>query len=87
MRCKWFEESVLPLKIDLMQDYFDEKNIICNINSKIEIYRKRCKECNKQFTSEKENKQYCPECEEKIKKEKSRERSKNYRKNQKKNDV
>lgn len=80
-RCTYFESCVLPISEILMAKYYDNINVNINTENNKIIHKKRCKRCNNIFMSIKENKQYCDGCTEILKREKSRERSRNYRDN------
>ena len=64
--CKYFINSVLPLDKKLY------KELLPDAEETSGLYNKVCKYCNKQFTSDKKNEQYCPKCKDKVKKEKAR---------------
>lgn len=64
--CKYFINSVLPLDKKLY------KELLPDAEETSGLYNKVCKYCNKQFTSDKKNEQYCDKCKDKVKKEKAR---------------
>ena len=64
--CKYFINSVLPLDKAL------HKALLPDTEETSGLYNKVCKLCNKKFTSDKKNEQYCDECKDKVKKEKAR---------------
>ena len=64
--CKYFINSVLPLDKKLY------KELLPDAEETSGLYNKQCKICNKQFTSDKKQEQYCPKCKDKAKKEKAR---------------
>ena len=71
--CKYFINSVLPLDKDLY------KELLPDAEETSGLYNKVCKYCNKQFTSDKKNEQYCPKCKDKVKKEKTKLRVQKHR--------
>jgi len=64
--CKYFINSVLPLNKDL------HKELLPDAEETSGLYNKVCKLCNKKFTSDKKQEQYCDKCKDKVKKEKAR---------------
>ncbi|SKA94436.1 Cysteine-rich VLP [Caloramator quimbayensis] len=71
--CKYFINSILPLDKELY------KQLLPDAEETKELYNKVCQSCNKQFTTDKKNGQYCPKCKDKIKKEKTRLRVQKHR--------
>jgi len=71
--CKYFINSVLPLDKELY------KELLPDAEETSGLYNKQCKICNKQFTSDKKNEQYCDKCKDKVKKEKTKLRVQKHR--------
>jgi len=71
--CKYFINSVLPLDKELY------KELLPDAEETSGLYNKVCKYCNKQFTSDKKQEQYCPKCKDKVKKEKTKLRVQKHR--------
>ena len=64
--CKYFINSVLPLDKAL------HKALLPDAEETSGLYNKVCKYCNKQFTSDKKNEQYCNKCKKKARAERNK---------------
>lgn len=64
--CKYFINSVLPLDKDIY------KELLEGAGEETGLYDKVCKICNKHFTSDKKNEQYCDRCKKKARAERNR---------------
>jgi len=71
--CKYFINSVLPLDKKLY------KELLPDAEETSGLYNKVCEYCNKHFTTDKKNEQYCPKCKDKVKKEKTKLRVQKHR--------
>jgi len=58
--CKYFINSVLPLDKEL------HKQLLPDAEETSGLYNKVCQMCNKHFTSDKKQEQYCPKCKDKA---------------------
>ncbi len=64
--CKYFINSVLPLDKDLY------KELLEGAGEETGLYDKVCKMCNKHFTSDKKQEQYCDNCKKKARAERNK---------------
>ena len=61
--CKYFEESVLPIKKDLEYKYRQERNL-CEL-----VIQVSCKNCSRLFLRKSRKEKYCDECKQVRKKQ------------------
>lgn len=65
--CKYFINSILPLDKDLYKELLEGAG-----EETSGLYNKVCKLCNKKFTSDKKQEQYCDKCKKKARAERNK---------------
>lgn len=78
IKCKYFEEGVLPLDVDLEYEYRVERKM--NVGNKTSVKTNiKCNRCNLFFEANSNRQVYCEKCKKIINREKIKERVKKLR--------
>ncbi|MDD4564243.1 MAG: hypothetical protein PHE79_01960 [Eubacteriales bacterium] len=73
LRCKYFEEGVLPLEEDLERQYRQEHNMGAAVGRKAKP-KVKCERCGELFDANSNRQHYCEKCQKIVRREQSRER-------------
>ena len=76
--CKYFEEGVLPLDVDLEDEYSQERQMEVSHNKTVKTNVK-CSRCNKYFKASSNRQKFCEKCKKIVKREQAKLSMKNKR--------